>query len=89
VNTEQKNNEAQQQAQKDLDRLAVKIQKLLAENPNLGVGHLAAKTKTEPELISAILDSYSVETGTPQHVGPGQGGGWVPQPKLEGTNGEE
>lgn len=58
-------------------KLAVAVQKSLAENPELTVPELAKKHDVTDGEIVSVLDSYVVEGGKVSHVGPGAGGGWV------------
>ena len=63
-------------------KLARKVQKHYAANPDHEISHVSKELGETPGRITFILDEFLVgEDGKVKHVGPGGGGGWVPQPE--------
>lgn len=59
-------------------KLARRVQKHYADNPNHEIADVSKNLGETPGRITFILDQYVVEDGKVKHAGPGQGGGWVP-----------
>ena len=59
-------------------KLAKRVQKYYADNPNHEISKVSDELGETPEKITFILDEFLVDGGKVKHVGPGGGGGWVP-----------
>jgi len=51
------------------------------KDPAPGVTDIAEALETDNAQIIDILDAFGVEGGKATYKGPGQGGGWVPEPE--------
>jgi hypothetical protein len=59
-------------------KLAKRIQKHAASNPDHEISQIANAMGETPGRVTFILDQFLVAKGTVKFVGPGKGGGWVP-----------
>lgn len=62
----------------EMDALARRIQKASRADEGLTVADLAAELEVPEDDVILVVESYvSPESGPPEYVGVGQGGGWL------------
>jgi hypothetical protein len=61
----------------DHDELATQIRSALAINPTMTVNLLASQLETTVQDVAFVLDEFFCHEKSIEHVGPGQGGGWI------------
>lgn len=69
------------EARDRFDQLAREVRDKLSEDPTRTVDQLAEALDASHEEVAFVLDEYAVDGGEVVHMGPGQGGGWTPQPE--------
>lgn len=60
------------------DELAVRVHKLYEQNPTLTINLIASQLDARVDDVEYVINSYLVLDGVPEHIGPGQGGNWLP-----------
>lgn len=60
------------------DELAKRVYELYGQNPTLTINLIASQLDARVDDVQYVINSYLVLDGVPEHIGPGQGGNWLP-----------